>query len=443
MRIRPTSESIWRVSYPLMIAGVSETIVDVTDAIFLGHYGVVELGAVGLADAIYGLLLVAVIGLGDGIQVMLARRAGQGNARAVGAVFNQGIYLLVLASVAVFALVRFASPWLTAAFCSSPEVESAVNDYLSIAAYGVPFDALNIALAVFYLAVSRTRAIIGATALLVVVNIALDWGLVFGNLGAPRLGIEGAAIASVAAEASAFVFLVAYAWWRGDMRRYGLFALRGWNRPLARLLNRVSMPIAGEALVETTRWFIFFALIEQLGEQALAGANIVYSYYAILLIPAEAFGETACSMVSNLIGQDKTSRVALLLRRSIRLGFLLTVPLLLLVALLPGPLLRAFSTEEVVIAEAVPSLLVVVATVAVAIPGEVLLAAIVGTGDTRTVLRIEIVMATTVLAMAAAAVLLLDLGVTWIWAALLTGWLVRILMCATRLRSRSWAHLAF
>ena len=78
MKVRITSGSLWAISFPIMIAGVSETVVDVTDAIFLGHYGITELGAVALADSIYLMLVVFAIGLADGMQVLIARRAGEG-----------------------------------------------------------------------------------------------------------------------------------------------------------------------------------------------------------------------------------------------------------------------------------------------------------------------------------------------------------------------------
>ena len=98
MKVRTTSGSLWAISFPIMIAGVSETIIDVTDAIFLGHYGITELGAVALADAIYMTLVVFTVGLADGIQVIVARRAGEGKREEIGRTFGQGLYLLGIAS---------------------------------------------------------------------------------------------------------------------------------------------------------------------------------------------------------------------------------------------------------------------------------------------------------------------------------------------------------
>ena len=63
MRFRPTYGNIWGVTWPLILAGISETVIDVTDTIFLAYYGTAELAAIGVADSVYGLSLFLIIGL--------------------------------------------------------------------------------------------------------------------------------------------------------------------------------------------------------------------------------------------------------------------------------------------------------------------------------------------------------------------------------------------
>ncbi len=443
MRIRPTSRTIWAVSLPLIAVGVSHTIVEVTDTIFLGRYGLTELGAVGLADAIYLMLLVATAGLADGMQVLMSRGAGRGSARAVGRAFNQGLYLLGLAAIVIFAAVRWGGPLLTAAFVGDPEVRRAVDGYLRVSAFGVFFDALHVAWAVFYICLSRTRVLLGATAVLAVTNVALDWLLIFGNLGAPRLGIEGAAASSVAAEFAASAFLTLYAWRRGDIRRYRLFALRRWDRPLARLLVGISSPVVAEALVETASWFLIFAIIGQLGEAALASVTVLHCCYALLLVPVEGFSEAACSMTSNLIGQGAASRIRLLIRNAMSLSFAITLPLAALAIAFPGPTLAIFTDEEAAIALGRPGLLFVAGAILVAIPGEVLLGVLTGTGDTRGALVIEIADTACVLTLCYTATALLGLPLEAVWLAVAAGWVIRIVLSTARLRRQAWKELAF
>jgi Na+-driven multidrug efflux pump len=119
MKIKTTSRTIWAISFPVIIAGISEKIVELTDVIFLARYGIVELGAIALADAIYGVSIFLIIGLVDGIQIVIARRAGQGRSDEIGMVFNQGLYLLTLISVVLIVAIKYISPHLTAAIMSN------------------------------------------------------------------------------------------------------------------------------------------------------------------------------------------------------------------------------------------------------------------------------------------------------------------------------------
>ena len=127
MKFRPTYRNIWGISFPIIFAGIGETIVDITDTIFLAHYGVTELAAVGLADAIYGVALFLSLGLVDGIQITIGRRAGQEQTKEIGRVFNQGIYLLTLVSIALILVILFVVPAGTSAIFASEDVHDAVE----------------------------------------------------------------------------------------------------------------------------------------------------------------------------------------------------------------------------------------------------------------------------------------------------------------------------
>ena len=441
MKVRTTSGSLWAISLPIMVAGVSETIVDVTDAIFLGHYGITELGAVALADAIYMTLVVFTVGLADGIQVIVARRAGEGKREEIGRTFGQGLYLLGIASVVLFLLLKFGSPFVTAGVISSGDVRTAVDDFLQIIAFAVFFDAINFGFSAFYVGIARTRVLIWATALLAMTNIALDYCLIFGNLGFPEMGIRGAATASLTAEIVAFVFLAVHAVVRGYARSYGLFTFRRWNARLTRVLYGVSYPVALEGLVESIRWFVFFAIVEQLGEVALAGSNVIYSCYVVLLVPLNGFSEAVATTVSNLIGQGKANRIGVPIRKAIGLGFLVTTPILVLVAFGPEWVLSLFTTDAMTIAASVPSLLVVAGAILLAIPGDMLVQAVYGTADTKATFGIELVLSSILVVYVWIAALQLGLPLHYVWAAEVLGWAIRSVLGYYWLKSQAWRRL--
>lgn len=434
MAFTPRYARIWSVSYPLIIAGVSETVVEVTDAAFLGHYGVTELAAIGLAGSIYALALSLTLGLVDAVQIVVGRRVGQGDAAGVGLSFNQGFYLLLLTALALIGVMEYAVPVFTARAIASAALGRAVNDYLEVAAFGLLFHGFNLAYSAFFVGVSRTRILIAATLLLAVSNVALDYALIFGHWGLPALGITGAGIALVGAEFLVFAFLTGHVLARRDTRAFGLLRFGRWNRAVSRHLVGIGLPVSLDALVETGRWFLFFVIVEELGQRPLAVATIVFSCYAVFMIPVDAFGESVCSMVSNLLGQGHARQAPVVIRRAALLSLAGVLPILALSALLPEQVLAAFTPDPAITRAAFPSLLVVMAASVIAVPAEAFYSAVAGTGDTWVTFAIQVVVSLVALAVAGIAALALGLPLPWVWGAELAGW-------ATCLAS-AWAWFA-
>ena len=441
MIFRPTYRSIWGISFPLIIAGVSETVVDITDTIFLARYGVTELAAVGVADAIYGIALFLSLGLVDGMQIIIGRRVGQGQRAEIGKVFNQGIYMLALVTVPLIFFIVFIVPAATAPVFASADVHDAVTRYLQITAYALLFQSVNLAYSAFYVGISKTRILIGAAAVLAVSNIVLDYALIFGNFGLPELGIQGAAFASIAAEILAFLFISQDVLRKGYAREYGLLRFGAWSNRYAARLSVISYPVSLEALVDTLKWFLFFLIIEQLGETALAGATIIYSCYALFLIPVDSFSETVCTMVSNLIGQQQIPRLRQLIRRTIKLTYMVVAPALLLSLGFPELVLSIFTPDESITRMSHDSLLVVIAITIVAVPAYTYYAAVIGTGGTGAILLIQLIMTASTVAIAYYFALILGLALEYVWLAEMIGVLVCLALSWYWFKSEQWRKL--
>lgn len=441
IKFNPSYTNIWGISYPLILAGIAETVVDITDTIFLAHYGITELAAIGLADAIYGIALFMTLGLVDGIQITIGRRAGEGKPLDIGRVFNQGVYLLLITSSVMLLVILQLVPGLTHAVLESQTVDAAVNQYLQISAFALVFQALNLSLSAFYIGISRTRILIGAAFILAAINVALDYLLIFGNHGFPELGIEGAAIASLCAEIATFAFLAGDTIRRNYYHSYGLFQFKRWNSAVSSTLIRLSTPISLEALVETVRWFGFFLIIERLGEDVLAGANIIYSCYVFFLLPTDALSETVSSMVSNLIGQKKGGALRLFLARIIRLGYLIVAPAVILSVLFPGAILSAFSDDSALVSLSLNSMYVIALGIIAAVPGSAFYAAVASTGDTRVTLIIQLVVTAFTLVIAWLAALSWGLSLEYVWLAEVVGWIVCLLLSWIWFRSEFWKRI--
>ena len=441
LRLDTSARTIWAIALPIIFAEINETIVEVTDAAFLARFGTVELGAVGLAAAIYEVVVFFSFGLADSVQIVAARRAGQERARGVGDAFFHGAVLVLLTSAALFLILEFGAPFVTAWVVQSDAVRAAVNDFIAVAAFSVFFHCLNMAYSALFVGIGKPRVLIGATAILAVTNLLLDYALIFGHFGLPRLGIRGAALGSLAAELAAFAFLTTHALRNPEVRRLKLFTPRPLDWSLARVMLRISWPASLERLVETGRWFLFFLIVERMGENPLAVTNIVHGLYGIFLLPIDAVSEAVCTLTSNLIGQERSGRIGDVVRRAGKSAALVALPLVGLALLLPGVPIALFDPDPALAGSAAATLRVAAVAVLVIAPAEMVFSAVAGSGDTRATLLIEIVLSVCVLLVAYAAGVALGLPLEAVWAAEIVGGGVCLLLSAAWLRSERWKRL--
>src|SRR5262249_30469238 len=132
MKLQASAETVWKMSLPLVLCGLGDTIVEVTDTILLARFGVIELGAVALAAAIYETAIFVMFGVSDGIQIITARRAGQSRDKSIGEAFRYGMMTLLAVALIVFLGLKFAAPPLINLVLRSGNVAGAVNGFLGI-----------------------------------------------------------------------------------------------------------------------------------------------------------------------------------------------------------------------------------------------------------------------------------------------------------------------
>ena len=439
MPITP-GRKIWLVSLPIVFAELSEAILHGIDTALVGRVGTVELAALVLADTILEVWLVGAIAVTDALQIVVARRSGKGEEGSVGATFNRSLPLILGLSIFLTISLKLASPTLASLVADSARVAGEVDRFLQIAAFGLPFLAVSFAYSAFYIGISRTRALVMGTIVLSSVNAGLGYALVLGKLGAPRLGLEGAAWASVVAEFATAAALALYASGSG-YRRYGLLQRNGGEATPLRSLAVLAAPIAGYGLVEGAQWLAFFIILEQLGTYVLAWSNVIYAWLLLLLIPAEALSHMTISEVSSAIGRGRPAGTSQIARRLMRHGLAATVPLVIVAILAPAWVFSVFGASVQPDETATRALQIVSAGLILAVPAAIWTSAVHGTGDTVAGSAIDSVSAVVMLAWAFTAAVVLGAGSAVVWMALPISWVVGLIAARAWLQSGRWKRV--
>ena len=373
-----TYKKIWLINFPVMMSVLIEQLINITDALFLGHVGEVELGASALAGIWYLAIYMLGFGFSIGLQVVIARRNGERHYAETGKTFFQGLFFLFGLAVALCTFSKLLSPIILHRLISSAEVYHAVIDYLDWRIWGLLFSFPFLALRSFLVGITRTTALNIAALTAVLVNIPGNWIFIFDL----DLGIAGAAIASSFAELCSLAVLSIYVLRGRNRRTYGLYLQ--FDKQVLLHVYRVSVWSMFHSFISVAPWFLFFVAIEHLGELQLAAANIIRSISTLFFVIVNSFAATTGSLVSNLIGANETKNVFPLCHRIIRLGYAVGFPLIIFALIFHQPIIRAYTDNVAVLQIAWSPFVVMLLNYVFALPGYVYMNAVTVTGATRT-----------------------------------------------------------
>ena len=384
-----SNKEIWNVSYPILLALLAQNIINVTDTAFLGHVGEVELGASAMGGLLYICIFTVAFGFSAGSQIMIARRNGEGRYRDVGPVMMQGCLFLLAMAAVVFGLCQWSMPIIVRMLISSDNIYDATCEFLHWRMFGFFFSFVNVMFRALYVGITRTKVLTINAVVMAMVNVFLDYALIFGQFGFPEMGLKGAAVASVIAEAASTMFCLIYTWFYIDLKKYGM---NRWPQPDIVLLGRIlsiSCFTMVQYFISMATWFVFFMAVERLGERELAVANIVRSIYIVLLIPVQALSTAANTLVSNLIGAGGIGGVMNLMKKIAKVSLAIVAVCVVLMVIFPKMFLSIYTNEATLLAESVSSLYIIGVAMLVAAVANIYFNGISGTGNTQAALWLE------------------------------------------------------
>lgn len=382
---------ICKITLPVLVSLLVEYLIGFTDTAYLGRVGETELAASALAGTYYMIIYMIGFGFSIGAQVLIARYNGSGQYPQTGEVFTQGTIFLLFFATLLFVLSYLCSPILLSFLIDSEQIYQATISYLNWRIYGFFFSFIIVMFRAFLIGTVNTKILAINSIAMVLINIILNYILIFGKLGFPAFGIAGAAIASSISEAVAFIFFLIYIRLKFDYQKYGLFQSYSISMNILKKVLSVSIWVMVQHGLVFGGWFVFFVTVEHLGERPLATTNIVRNISSFLFMFVQAFASVNSSLVSNLIGERKSGEVMKLCRRAILLCYAFVLPVVFFIAICPDLVLQVFTDNIELITHSVPSLLVMLSSYSIAVPTFVWFCAVSGTGNTLSSLWITII----------------------------------------------------
>ncbi len=376
-----------RIAYPLVVSMASFTLMQFADRVFLARYSAAAIQAALPAGILSFTLISFFHALAGYTSAFVAQYHGADDRAGCARATAQGVWLALVSTPLIWALLPLGSALLSAAG-HAPDVLAEELTYYRILMAGGFLVPLVGALSGFFNGRGDTRTTMIGTVAGNVVNLVLDYAMIFGRLGFPRRGIAGAAWATVIGTAVTALYLAAMYFAPRPRAEYGTDRRWAPERALLWRMLKFGTPAAAHLLLDIGSFTVFVLLTGRLSGIPLAASNIAISINNVAFQPLLGLSMAASVLVGQYQGRGDSATAERAGWTALRTGWIYMAAVGLTYALLPGVYLRLFSDGENLDPEALgrvarPLLWMMAAWGMFDTINIVLIGALRGAGDTR------------------------------------------------------------
>ena len=291
-------------SLPIIGGMVSQNILNVVDTAMVSRLpnGDAALAAVGLGGFAVYMAQALILGVSTGVQATASRRKGQGRVRDTALSLNGGLALVLLAAPVLSAVLYFLVPLTFPYLNNDPEVIALGVPYLELRILSTLFIGMNYAFRGYWNAVDLPKLYMSTLLVMHAANIFLNWVFIFGNLGAPALGVEGAGLASLLS----FGIGTALYFYLGmrHARDHGFLKALPSSKEIKSLI-RLSIPSGIQQWFFSAGFVATFWIIGRVGTAELAAANVLINLTLVAILPGLGLGLAAATLVGQALGRKQ------------------------------------------------------------------------------------------------------------------------------------------
>ena len=295
------ARAVMALALPLAGTQLAQFALHMTDVLMMGWYGLDELAALVLASGYWFIIFILVAGFAFAVMPLVTTAAAEGDHTMVRRATRMGVWLSLLAAVAVYPLMAFSSDLLVA-MGQKPEISDLAEEYLAITGLEMAPALVVAVFRSYYAALERTRVILIVILVAVLANAVLDYALIFGNLGAPEMGVTGSAVASLLVTTGTMLYLGWYA--HRSSPEHALF--QNPFKPDMEIFWRVfrmGVPIGLTALAEVGLFNAAAIMMGWLGTVQLAAHGIALQLSAIAFMVQIGISQAGTIRVGAALGR--------------------------------------------------------------------------------------------------------------------------------------------
>jgi putative MATE family efflux protein len=433
---------ILKIALPISLALLVPQFNFIINNVFLGHLSEEALAIASITGVYYLIFAGIGYGLNNGLQALISRRAGENRPGEIGKIFHQGIVIAMLIAAAGILITYFVAPLILKATLQSPSTYEKAISFLYIRIWGLPFLYVYQMRNALLVGTNQSKYLVAGTLAEALSNIFFDYTLIFGKLGFPALGFNGAAYASIIAEFMGMFVIYLVIRQKGIDNQFSLLKRSKWENAISKSILRLSGPLVFQHAISIVSWFIFFILVERNnGQTGLAVSNTMRNIFGFFGVFIWAFASTTNSMVSNVIGQNKKEEVFGLIKKIIRLNAGIAVIVFIVLNSFPSTYLSIYGLDNNFVNAGIPVIRLVAFAMVLMSVATVWLNAVTGTGNSRRTFLIELAAIIFYCFYVFLVLEVYQLSIFWGWMSELIYWSILFLLSYLYMRSGKWKKI--
>jgi MATE family multidrug resistance protein len=340
MTYRAHARALLALGLPLVGSSVAGFAIHMTDTIMLGWYSVISLAAATLATSFWFIIFIVGAGFGMAVMPLVAEAAEAGDEVRARRVTRMALWLSLAYGLAVLPILIWSGP-LFLAMGQTPEIAAEAQRFLRLAGFAI-VPALGTVVMRSYLAALHLTAVqLWITLVVLVLNALLNYAVIFGNWGAPEMGIVGSGLASVLMNTLTVVVMMVYAQWK--LPQYSLFQ-RIWKADpgaLARVF-RLGLPIGMTSLAETGLFTASAIMMGWIGEFELAAHGIALQLAALMFMFHVGMSQAATIRAGGAYGRRDEAGLRRGAQTALAVSLTFGVFVVVVFLVMPAPLISIF-----------------------------------------------------------------------------------------------------
>lgn len=434
------------IAFPMIISTACDGVMTFTDRLFLAKLGPEQMNAAMGGGIAMQMMIFFFMGLTGYTTALVAQYYGAGQ-KHMGAVV---VFQSVIVAIAAYPLILLCRPLVHGYFnfMNLPSVQLEYQlVYFNVVIFGAVIGILRNCLSCYFSGIGRTKIVMVATLVAMLVNVGLDYMLIFGKFGFPPMGIKGAAIATVIGGLCGLIVLVIAYVSKGNWHEFQVHASFHFDPGVMRKLLYFGYAPGLELFLNFMAFSAMIYLFHSHGNVVATASTIMFNWDLVSFIPLLGIEIAVTSLVGRYMGSGDPDTAHKAAMSGIKAGIFYSIFILILFLLIPGYLVMIFKPDlpDAVFNAAVPiaksmirlaSLYVLVEAVMVAIVG-----ALRGAGDTHFTMLVSVIAHWTLLPVLYLLMNVLGFSALVGWFGLIVFFLIFCSILILRYRSAKWKEI--